>query len=123
MNAERLKVQFKKAISKKPTTIELKRNEFVSNGMHGGSNKEIIVATTDVFIDDFKHSLASNTNEAGEIKRIRSITMVAVADGFKIKKDDFFIIDDKKYVVTYHGEVVPDVYNSDLEVIYLERRT
>lgn len=122
MNSERLKIQFKKAISKKPTTIELKRNEFVSNGMHGGSNKEIIVATTNAFIDDFSHSLASNINEAGEVKRIRNVAMVAVADGFKIKKDDFFIIDDRKYVVTYPGEVVQDVYNSDLEVIYIERR-
>lgn len=118
INEERIKAKVKKGIAIKPSHIELKRLEKISNGMRGGSPKEVTVAELDVFIDDSKHSLVlEDTKESGSFKRTRGLSMLAVAEGIEIKEGDYFIANGVKYRVTYPGMIIKDVYNSDLEVI------
>ncbi|MCY6372462.1 hypothetical protein [Clostridium ganghwense] len=117
LNIERIKQQVKRGIAIKPTHIKLIRKEKISNGMRGGKEKPVDVAELDVFIDDSKHSLSGNLKESGKINRIRSLTMLAVAEGFEIKEGDYFIANEIKYRVTYPGMLVEGVYNSDLEVV------
>lgn len=117
LNVERIKAKVKKGIAIKPTHITLKRMEKVSNGMRGYTEKEITIAELDVFIDDSKHSIATNVKEAGSIQRVRSLNMLVVAEGFEIKEGDYFEASNLKYRVTYPGEIISGVYNSDLEVV------
>ncbi|KEH91680.1 hypothetical protein Z962_p0057 (plasmid) [Clostridium botulinum C/D str. BKT12695] len=118
INEERIKAKIKKAISIKPTHITLMRKEKVSNGMRGGTEKEIKVAELDIFFDDYKHNLLlDNVKESGAVKRTRGISMLAVAEGLEIKEGDCFTIGNNKYRITYPGMIIKDVYNSDLEMI------
>lgn len=118
INEERIKNKVKKAIIIKPTHITLNRLEKVSNGMHGGSNKEVKVAKLDIFLDDSKHNLLlDNVKEAGVVKKTRGISMLVVAEGIEIKEGDYFEVNASKYRVTYPGMIIKDVYNADLEVI------
>ncbi|ENK0558487.1 hypothetical protein AB2T19_003306 [Clostridium botulinum] len=118
INEERIKMQAKRSIAKSPTHITLMRREFISNGMHGGKEKEKKVAELDIFIDDTKHNLLlNNVKESGTVKRTRGISMFAVTEGIEIKEGDYFEANGYKYRVTYPGMIIKDVYNSDLEVI------
>lgn len=118
LNEAKIKQQVKRAITLKPTRVQLKRTEQTSNGMRGGTPKEANVAELDIFIDDSKHNLVSeSTNEAGAIKKTRGITMIAIAEGFEIKENDYFTANGVKYKVTYPGYLIDGVYNSDLEVV------
>ncbi|AJD32418.1 hypothetical protein FDE98_02455 [Clostridium sporogenes] len=118
MNEERIKLQAKKSISKNPTHIILMRNIKKSNGMRGGAEKPNKVAKLDIFLDDTKHNLIlDNVKESGTVKRTRGISMFAVTEGIEIKEGDYFEANGYKYIVTYPGMIIKDVYNSDLEVI------
>ncbi|MBU3131592.1 hypothetical protein KPL40_03935 [Clostridium gasigenes] len=118
INETRIKQQVKKAISIKPIHIKLMRNEKISNGMRGGSEKPALVKELDVFLDDSKHNLISETTkEAGSFKRTKGISMLAVVDDIEIKEGDYFEVKGSKYRVTYPGMIIRDVYNADLEVI------
>ncbi|WP_045517723.1 hypothetical protein [Clostridium sporogenes] len=118
MNEERIKLQAKKSISKKPTHIILMRNIKKSNGMRGGAEKPNKVAKLDIFLDDTKHNLLlDNIKESGVVKRTRGISMFVVTEGIEIKEGDYFEASGYKYKVTYPGMIIKDVYNSDLEVI------
>ncbi|OSA69895.1 hypothetical protein [Clostridium botulinum] len=118
INETRIKAQAKKNIAKRPTHIILMRKEFVSNGMHGGREKEITVGELDIFLDDTKHNLIlDNVKESGTVKRTRGISMFAVVEGIEIKEEDYFTIGNNKYRVTYPGMIIKDIYNSDLEVV------
>ncbi|NFC47357.1 hypothetical protein EXN05_08785 [Clostridium botulinum] len=118
MNEERIKMQAKKSIAKRPTHIILMRKEKASNGMHGGKEEEKEVAELDIFLDDTKHNLIlDNVKESGTVKRTRGISMFAVTEGIEIKEGDYFEANGYKYIVTYPGMIIKDVYNSDLEVI------
>ncbi|NFQ84179.1 hypothetical protein FDG04_02375 [Clostridium sporogenes] len=118
INETRIKAQAKKNIAKRPTHIILMRKEFVSNGMHGGREKEIKVGELDIFLDDSKHNLIlDNVKESGTVKRTRGISMFAVTEGIEIKEGDYFKTNGYKYRVTYPGMIIKDVYNADLEVI------
>lgn len=118
LNEERIKQQVKKAISIKPITINLKRIEKVDDGMNGYIEKETDIATFDVFIDDSNHSIyLDRMNEAGTVKRTRSITLLAVCEGFEIKDNDYFEAKGREYKVVYATTLVSDVYSCDLEVI------
>ncbi|MDU5010691.1 hypothetical protein FDF69_07965 [Clostridium sporogenes] len=118
MNEERRKLQAKKSISKNPTHIILMRNVKASNGMRGGTEKPDKVAELDIFLDDTKHNLIlDNVKESGIVKRTRGISMFAVTEGIEIKEGDYFEANGYKYIVTYPGMIIKDVYNSDLEVI------
>lgn len=118
LNEARIKQQVKKSISIMPTNINLKRIEKVDDGMGGYIEKEIDVATFDVFVDDSNHSIyLDRMNEAGTITRTRSITLLAVCEGFEIKDNDYFEAKGRKHKVIYATTLVTDVYNCDLEVI------
>ncbi|MBY6871675.1 hypothetical protein HYH37_00415 [Clostridium botulinum] len=119
INETRIKAQAKRSIAKSPTHITLMRKEFVSNGMHGGREKEITVGELDIFLDDTKHNLIlDNVKESGTVKKTRGISMFAVVtEGIEIKEGDYFEVNGYKYRVTYPGMIIKDVYNSDLEVI------
>ncbi|WP_409068846.1 hypothetical protein ACFLKC_14020 [Clostridium caseinilyticum] len=119
MNIDRIKLQAKRSIAKRPTHIILLRKEKVSNGMHGGREEEITVGEFDIFIDDTKHNLLlDNIKESGTVKRTRGISMFAVVDeDIEIKEGDYFITNGYKYRVTYPGMIIKDIYNSDLEVV------
>ncbi|AJE09490.1 hypothetical protein [Clostridium botulinum] len=119
INEARIKAQAKKNISKRPTHINLMRKEKVSNGMHGGREKEITVGELDIFLDDTKHNLIlDNVKESGTVKKTRGISMFAVVtEGIEIKEGDYFEANGYKYRVTYPGMIIKDVYNSDLEVV------
>lgn len=118
LNVERIKAKVKKVITIKPTHITLMRTEKVSNGMRGGAEKPVTVAELDIFLDDSKHNLLlDNVKESGTVKRTRGLYMLAVAEGFEIKEGDYFEASSLKYRVTYPGEILSGVYNSDLEVV------
>lgn len=118
LNEVRIKQQVKKAISIMPTNIALKRLDKIDDGMSGYIEQETNVATFDGFIDDSNHSIyIDRMNEAGTIKRTRSITLLAVCEGFEIKDNDYFEAKGRKYKVVYATTLVADVYNCDLEVI------
>ncbi|NFB55901.1 hypothetical protein EXM89_07330 [Clostridium botulinum] len=118
MNEEKIKLQAKRSISKRPTSIILMRDIKASNGMRGGTEKPDKVAKLDIFLDDTKHNLLlDNVKEAGTVKRTRGISMFAVTEGIEIKEGDYFEANGYKYIVTYPGMIIKDVYNSDLEVI------
>lgn len=118
LNEERIISQIKKAIALKPTHITLMRKEKVSNGMRGGQEKPVKVAEFDVLIDDSQRNLVSeNVNETGSLKMTRGVNLIAITEGFEIKEDDYFIIDNIEYKVTYPGMIVKGVCNADLEVV------
>ena len=117
INEEKIKMQAKKNIAKRPTHIILMRKEKVSNGMHGGREEEIKVGEFNIFLDDTKHNLIlDNVKESGTVKRTRGISMFAVTEK-EIKEGDYFEANGSKYRVTYSGMIIKDVYNADLEVI------
>lgn len=118
LNVERIKNQVKKAIAIMPATINLKRVSKTDDSMGGYIENIIDVATFDGFIDDSNHSIyLDRMNEAGTVKRTRSIGLLAVCEGFEIKNDDYFESDGVKYKVTYPGRIVEGIYNADLEII------
>ncbi|MBE6067763.1 MAG: hypothetical protein E7211_08735 [Clostridium lundense] len=118
LNEARIKQKVKKSISIMPTNINLKRIEKIDDGMGGYIEQEIDVATFDGLIDDSNHSVyIDRMNEAGTIKRTRSITLLAVCEDFEIKDNDYFEAKGRKYKVAYATTLLADVYNCDLEVI------
>lgn len=118
LNVERIKTKVKKGIAIKPTHITLMRTERVSNGMRGGTEKPVTVAELDIFLDDSKHNLLlDNVKESGTVKRTRGLSMLAVVEDIEIKEGDYFISNKLKYKIAYLGEIIPGVYNSDLEVV------
>jgi len=118
INVARIKQKVKRAIALKPTHIILMREVKTGNGMRGSKETPDIVAELDCFINDSKHSVwQPQVAESGTIQRIRALTLLAVCEGFEIKKDDYFIANGLKYKVTYPGMIISDVYNSDLEVV------
>ncbi|AUM99591.1 hypothetical protein [Clostridium botulinum] len=118
MNEEKIKLQAKRSISKRPTSIILMRNIKASNGMRGSTEMPNKVAELDIFLDDTKHNLIlDNVKESGTVKRTRGISLFTVTEGIEIKEGDYFEANGYKYRVTYPGMIIKDVYNSDLEVI------
>ena len=118
MNVELIKRQVKKAIAIKPTNILLKRIEKISNGMNGYIEKEIEVASLDIFFDDTNtNQLSIKIDEPGITQNMRNFKMYAVTENFEIKFEDFFILNGTKYKVLYPGEIVENVFVSDLEML------
>ncbi|CAM3003008.1 hypothetical protein HAHI6034_10890 [Hathewaya histolytica] len=116
LNEKFIKNKVLQAIKIKPTYIVLMRKEKTSNGMRGGKEKKIKVAELDVFFDDFKrNNLFDTFRDSGHVKKVRSLGIICVTEGFQIKEKDYFSIDSQTYVVTYPGEVVKDVYIADIE--------
>lgn len=114
----RIKDKVKKAINLKPTHIKLMRPSSISNGMRGTKPSLDFVAEFDALLNDSRHSiLQSQAAESGTVQRIRSLTLLAVCDGFEIKKGDCFTFNDLNYKVTYPGMIFTGLYNADLEVI------
>ena len=118
MNVELIQKQVKKAIAIKPTNILLKRIEKVSNGMNGWIETEVEVASLDIFFDDTnRNQLSISIKEPGITQNMRNFKMYAVTENFEIKSEDFFNLNGTKYKVSYPGEVVENVYISDLEMV------
>lgn len=115
MNIEKIKAQAKKGISMKPTTIKLFRVVDGDDGMSEPS--EIPLGELDVLFKDNTRSLAFNSSDNGISTRIRSLSILVVADGFEIKSNDYFKIDEVKYKIVYPGEIIKGLYNSDIEVV------
>lgn len=114
INELKIKQQVKKAIAVKPTNIALLRQEKSSNGMKGGTAKEVKIVELDVLIDDTEHSTLLATTE---IKRTRNMTMLAVTDNIEINTEDYFLLNSCKYRIVYVQNIVKDVYSCDLEMV------
>ncbi len=118
INETRIKEKVKKAIALKPTHIVLMRNKGESNGMRGNKNTSDKVAEFDAFLNDSKHTIwQPQIVESGSVQRIRSLTLLALCEGFEIKKDDYFTANGLNYKISYPGMIFAGLYNADLEVI------
>lgn len=119
LNVEKIKQKVKRATAIKPTDIKLMRKTNIDDGMGGHiEGKPDTVATFQAFLDDSHKSVWLDiTKDSGTINRTRSIRLLAVCEGFEIKKGDYFEVKGLKYSVTYPGEIVEGIYNTDLEVI------
>ncbi|HHD2753290.1 TPA: hypothetical protein ACOTG0_002099 [Clostridium perfringens] len=102
-------------IALKPTHIALERLEKVSNGMNGFKKKKVTVGEFDVLIDDSKRNANFNVGDSGGIMTVRSLTMLIVIDSLLV--GDYFILNGNRYEVTYPGELVSGVYNSDIKIV------
>ncbi|MHC1681389.1 MAG: hypothetical protein AB6733_00250 [Clostridiaceae bacterium] len=117
INEVRIKQRIKKAISLKPSSVTLMRNEKVSNGMRGGKDSPVTVATFDGLLDDSSHNKVYKvTTDAGVYQNIGAIKFITVVEGFEIQTDDYFTLNGVKYRVTYPGMIFPGLYNAELEV-------
>lgn len=119
LNVERIKQKVKRAITIMPTEITLMRKTNIDDGMGGYiEGNPDTVATFQGFLDDSHKSVWLDiAKDSGTINRTRSIRLLAVCEGFEIKKGDYFEVKGLKYNVTYPGEIIEGVYNADLEVI------
>lgn len=115
MNIEKIKLQVKKGISKKPTTIKLFRTVGEDDGM--SEIAEILLGELEVLFQDSKRSLALNTNDSGISTKVRSLSILAVIEDFEIKSNDYFKVNEVKYRIIYPGEILKGIYSSDVEMV------
>ena len=128
LNEARIKKQVKRAIAIKPTSIDIKRDNYISNGY----NSTIYDSTTtfktiDVFIDDVNTNKQNSffLTENRDLKTFNRVFMYATVEPEvgecilnSIEINDYFFINDKKYVVLNNAQPVKDVYICEMEVLY-----
>ena len=118
INVERIRKQVQKAINALPTEINLKRISEIPDGYGGYTKGEIDVKTFNAFINFDSPSIVVSNNDAGDITKLKSITLLAVYDPtFEIQKDDYFTSKGTKYRVRYPLNPYDIYWECELEVI------
>ena len=100
--ANKIKTKIEKVINKFPTKVSIYRD--VMNEFEEPNGQELVCDITG-FYHEGTTQITSITADKGEVKRSKSMFLMVVYDetSLKIKENDYFILDDKKYVIKDKG--------------------
>ena len=98
MIANKIKPKIQKVIDKFPTYVDIYRdikNEF---GEPGG---EDLICSVKGFYHEGNTQISAITTDKGQVKRNKQIFLMVVYDDttIKIKENDYFLLEDTKYII------------------------
>ena len=98
MIANKIKPKIQKVIDKFPTCVDIYRdikNEF---GEPGG---EDLICSVKGFYHEGNTQISAITTDKGQVKRNKQIFLMVVYDDttIKIKENDYFLLEDTKYII------------------------
>ena len=102
MIANKIKPKIQKVIDKFPTYVDIYRD--VKNEFGEPVGKDLI-CTVKGFYHEGNTQISAITTDKGQVKRSKQIFLMVVYDDttIKIKENDYFLLDDTKYIIKYLG--------------------
>ena len=98
MIANKIKPKIQKVIDKFPTYVDIYRD--VKNEFGEPVGKDLI-CTVKGFYHEGNTQISTITTDKGQVKRSKQIFLMVVYDDttVKIKENDYFLLDDVKYII------------------------
>ena len=98
MIANKIKPKVKKVIDKFPTYVDIYRNS--KNEFEEPGGKELIYENLKGFYHEGNTQISTITTDKGEIKRNKQKFLMVIygEDTVKIQENDYFMLDNKKYI-------------------------
>lgn len=121
INIESIKKGLQQAIKSSPTNITLMRENQIDDG-YGGTyldkdNPYIIVFNEDIYLNELGSSKGSTSyTEGGKVESINGVTALVPIGNYSIEEGDFFVKDNKKYIIKFFILVYKAYWSVDLEV-------
>ena len=112
MIANKIKPKIKKVIDKFPTYVDIYRDIKNEYGEHGGKD---LICSVKGFYHEGKTQISAITTDKGQVKRSKQIFLMVMYDDttVKIKENDYFLLDDVRYIIK-------DLGNQNRLNIYLD---
>ena len=98
MIANKIKPKIKKVIDKFPTRVDIYRdckNEF------GEPEGKDLICSVKGFYHEGSNQISSITTDKGQVKRSKQIFLMVICneDTIKIKENDYFLLENTKYII------------------------
>ena len=102
MIANKVKPKIQKVIDKFPTYVDIYRD--VKNEFGEPDGKDLICSVKG-FYHEGNTQISAITTDKGQVKRSKQMFLMVVYDDttIKIKENDYFLLDDTKYIIKYLG--------------------
>ena len=98
MIANKIKPKIQKVIDKFPTYVDIYRNPKNEFGEPGGKD---LICSVKGFYHEGNAQISVITTDKGQVKRSKQIFLMVIydEDTMKIKENDYFFLEDVKYII------------------------